>query len=107
MPNDYVIVLTTLPADADATEFAEMLIRERLAACVNVMPIMDSTYRWKGNIERNRERQVVIKTTAIRLDALQARVRELHPYDVPELLVLRVDGGGDKYLNWISEVTRE
>ncbi len=107
MPTDYVIVLTTLPTDADATEFAEMLIRERLAACVNVMPAMESTYRWKGNIEHGRERQILVKTTAVRLDALQARIRELHPYDVPELLVLRVDGGGEKYLSWISEVTRE
>jgi periplasmic divalent cation tolerance protein len=107
VPSDYVVVLTTLPVDADCTGFAEMLVRERLAACVNVMPAMESTYRWKGNIEHDRERQVVIKTTAVRLDALQARVREIHPYDVPELLVLRVDGGGEKYLNWISEVTRE
>ncbi len=107
MPSDYVVVLTTLPADADSTGFAEMLVRERLAACVNVLPLMDSTYRWKGNIEHDRERQVVIKTTAVRLDGLQARIRDLHPYDVPELLVLRVDGGGEKYLSWISDVTKE
>jgi periplasmic divalent cation tolerance protein len=106
MPSDYVIVLTTLAEDADCDAFAGTLVREHLAACVNVLPPMHSTYWWKGNLERDNERQIVIKTTAIRLDELQARIRDLHPYELPELLVLRVDGGADAYLDWMSEVTR-
>ncbi len=107
MPSDYVIVLTTLPKTADRTAFAETLVAEHLAACVNLLPEMQSVYRWKDKVEHEPEHQVVIKTTAIRLDALQARIRELHPYEVPELLVLRVDGGGEEYLNWVSQVTRD
>ena len=79
---------------------------KRLAACVNILPEMQSVYWWKDKLERERERQIVIKTTAIRLDQLQARICELHPYEVPELLVLRVDGGDEAYLNWLSQATR-
>lgn len=106
MPTDYVIVLTTLPTTADCGAFAETLVREHLAACVNVLPEMQSVYWWKGKIESDREHQVVIKTTAMRLDAVRARVRRLHPYEVPELLVLRVDGGDEAYLDWVSQSTR-
>ncbi len=107
MPSDYVIVLTTLPAGADCAAFAETLVRERIVACANVLPEMESIYSWKGKVEHGREHQVVLKTTAVRLAELQARVRALHAYEVPELLVIRVDGGGESYLNWVSEVTRE
>ncbi len=80
-----VIVLTTLGTSADAAAFAERLVEERLAACVNVLPEMDSTYRWDGQVQRDRERQVVIKTTTGRLDELKRRIAELHSYEVPEL----------------------
>jgi periplasmic divalent cation tolerance protein len=106
MPSDYVIVLTTLPAGADCPAFAETLVSEHLAACVNVLPEMQSVYWWKDKVERDGEHQVVIKTTATRLDELQARICELHPYEVPELLVVRVDGGDEAYLNWVSQATR-
>ncbi len=105
MASDSVIVLTTLPAAADGAAFAETLVREHLAACVNLLPEMDSLYWWKDKIEHDRERQVVIKTTAARLDHVRARIRQMHPYEVPELLVLRVDGGDDAYLNWVSQST--
>jgi periplasmic divalent cation tolerance protein len=106
MPSDYVIVLTTLPAGADCPTFAETLVSEHLAACVNVLPEMQSVYWWKDKVERECEHQIVIKTTAIRLAELQARIRELHPYEVPELVVLRIDGGDAAYLNWMSQATR-
>jgi len=105
MPSDYVIVLTTLPVQADCAAFAETLVREHLAACVNVLPEMQSVYWWKDKIERDREHQVLVKTTAVRLDEVQARIRALHPYEVPELLVLPVDGG-EAYLSWVSQATR-
>ena len=106
MPSDYVIVLTTLPTGADAPALAETLVGEHLAACVNVLPAMQSVYWWKDRVEHEREQQVVIKTTAIRLAAVQARIRELHPYELPEMVVLRIDGGDEAYLNWVSQVTR-
>ncbi len=107
MPTDYVIVLTTLPATADCEAFGASLVAERLAACVNVLPEMQSIYWWKDKVEKDRERQVIIKTTAVKLEDLQARILELHPYEVPELLVLRVDGGDEAYLNWLGQATRE
>ena len=100
-----VLVLTTWPAAADPAAFASALVEERLAACVNLMPEMDSTYRWQGRVERERERQVLIKTTAARLDSLKRRVAELHPYEVPELLVLEVADGGEAYLGWVRDST--
>ena len=100
---DVVLVLTTLPADADGAAFARTLVEERLAACVNVLPVMTSVYRWKGTIEQDREQQLVIKTTAGRVGALKARVRALHPYDVPELLVIPTREGSVDYLAWVVE----
>jgi periplasmic divalent cation tolerance protein len=107
VPADVVLVLTTLGATADADAFARTLVEERLAACVNVLPLMSSTYRWKDAIERDDERQLLIKTTAGRVDALQARVRELHPYETPEFLVVQVADGSETYLRWVIESTGE
>ena len=97
------LVLTTLGASADYDRFARTLVDERLAACVNVLPPMRSTYRWKGTVEQDDERQVVIKTTADRVEALRARVGELHPYELPEFIVLAVADGDRGYLDWIRE----
>jgi periplasmic divalent cation tolerance protein len=98
-----VLVLTTWPADQDASPFARQLVDERLAACVNLLPTMTSTYRWQGVIQEEPERQVVIKTTAARVDALIARLKTLHPYEVPECLIVPVQGGGADYLAWVAE----
>ena len=106
MAADVVLVLTTLGASADADAFARTLVEERLAACVNVLPLMSSTYRWKGAIERDDERQLVIKTTRDRVEALRARLEALHSYELPEFVVLRVDDGSERYLRWIIEETR-
>jgi periplasmic divalent cation tolerance protein len=100
-----VIVLTTLGADADAAALARTLVDEHLAACVNVLPPMTSVYRWKGAVEQDREQQLVIKTAPARLAALEARLRELHPYELPEFLVLPASGSR-AYLDWIADVSR-
>jgi periplasmic divalent cation tolerance protein len=106
IPNpEYVLVLTTLPGDTDAAGFAEALVEGRLAACVNLLPAMESVYRWEGNIARESERQVIIKTTRDRVVSLWERVRDLHPYDVPEFVVLPIVDGNDAYLRWIAEST--
>lgn len=105
MTPDYVIALTTLPADADAAEFARTLVDERLAACVNLLPVMESVYRWEGKIEFEAERQIVIKTSRDRVVDLWDRVRELHPYEVPEFVVLAIVDGNEAYLRWIGDST--
>jgi periplasmic divalent cation tolerance protein len=98
-----VLVLTTLGAGTDAEALARTVVEERLAACVNVLPPMTSIYRWKGQIEDDREHQIIIKTTAGRVAALQHRLRELHPYELPEFLVLPAGGGAEAYLSWVRE----
>jgi periplasmic divalent cation tolerance protein len=106
MTQEYVIVLTTLPAEADAAAFARALVEERLAACVNLSAPMESTYRWEGTVEVESERQLVIKTSRDRVADLWDRVRELHPYDLPEFLVTPIVDGNDAYLGWIAESTK-
>jgi len=103
--NECILVLTTMPADARADSLARTLVEERLAACVNVHVPMTSTYRWQGTIEVEAERQVVIKTMRANLTALEVRLRALHPYDVPEFIVLDAIAN-DAYGAWIAETTR-
>jgi periplasmic divalent cation tolerance protein len=105
--SEYVVVLTTLPADADAAAFAQALVEARVAACVNLLPIMQSVYRWQGAVEQESERQMLVKTSRLRVDALWERVRDLHPYEVPEFLVLPVVDGSDAYLKWLGDSIRE
>ncbi len=100
-----VMVWTTVATEADARSLAQALVGEGLAACVNVSAEMESTYRWKGRIEVERERQLVIKTTSERVPALEARLRALHPYELPELIVLPIEGGSEAYLDWIRAST--
>ena len=106
MSVEYVVVMTTLPADADGPEFGRAVLNERLAACVNILAPMDSVYRWEGRVEHETERQVIIKTTRDRLNALWDRVRELHPYEVPEFIVLAIADGNEAYLKWVGESTK-
>ena len=105
MDSDCVLVWTTIGKTADGRDMASILVTERLAACVNVLPEMESVYRWKGQVETDRERQLVMKTTAGRVPALRARVHDLHDYEVPEFIVMPIIGGSDAYLNWIREST--
>jgi len=100
-----VIVLTTLPADADAEGFCAALVNERLAACASLGAEMTSVYAWKGAVERACERQLVLKTVEDKVPLIKSRLATLHPYDVPELLVLRVADGGEAYLAWVREST--
>jgi periplasmic divalent cation tolerance protein len=104
--SDLRLVLTTWPADRAADELAATLVGEGLAACVSVCAPMTSHYRWEGELERAEERQVVIKTTAARLTALEARLRDLHPYDVPEFLVLEAAASGG-YGEWLRSSVEE
>ena len=107
MNSEYVLVLTTLPGDADAAVFGRTLVQERMAACVNLLPLMESIYRWEGAVQHDTERQVIIKTSRERVVALWERLRDLHPYDVPEFIVLSIVDGNDAYLRWMGESTLE
>jgi periplasmic divalent cation tolerance protein len=98
--SDLILILTTMPDDKRADELASALVEEKLAACVNVHGPMTSTYRWKGAVERDVERQIVIKTTPQRRDAIEARLRALHPYELPELVVIDARSS-DAYGRWV------
>ncbi len=100
---DVRIALTTIGSESDAIAIAKTLVDEKLAACVNVLPAMISIYRWKGAVAEDKEHQIVIKTTADRLAALESRLRQLHPYEVPEFLVMNPVEGGSAYLAWVKE----
>jgi periplasmic divalent cation tolerance protein len=104
MPTDTVLLVISNAPDADtADRIATSLVDRKLAACVNVGAPMRSVYRWQGKVERATELPLWIKTTAARRDALIAALIELHPYDVPEVLVVPVQGGLPAYLDWIRE----
>jgi periplasmic divalent cation tolerance protein len=102
--SDFVLVLTTMPDDSLADELARSLVDQRLAACVNVHGPMVSTYRWKGQVEHERERQVVIKTTRGRLAELEACIRALHPYELPEFVIVGAEAS-DAYGTWLRDET--
>ncbi len=105
METDCVIVFTTITSTTDGRELASILVTERLAACVNVLGEMESVYRWEGTVETDRERQLIIKTTAQRVSALKTRLHEIHTSEVPEFLVVPVIGGSERYLNWLRDST--
>jgi len=98
-----VVALTTVGKAADAERVARALVERRLAACVNVVPGVVSTYRWKGEVERDDEHLLVVKTLADRVEALREALVTLHPYELPELVVLPVEAGHAPYLAWIRE----
>jgi periplasmic divalent cation tolerance protein len=104
-PEKFLIALTTLPVDHDADAFARTLVDEKLAACVNILSPMRSIYAWKGAIERSEERQLLIKTTHARLRDLEARIKSLHPYEVPEFVIIQIVDGSRDYLSWLAENT--
>ena len=95
------VVLTTVGADADGVALARTLVEEGLAACVNVLPPMQSVYRWHHAVQVEREHQLVIKTAPANLAALEARLHELHPYELPEFLVLSAEGSL-AYVAWVG-----
>ena len=100
-----VVVLITVPDAASADRIAQALVEERLAACVSRVGPLRSTYRWKGAIESSDELLLLAKSTAARFDELAARVRALHPYELPEIVALPVAAGFLPYLDWVAKET--
>ena len=97
------IVLVTAPDQRVARRLARHALKERLAACVNIVPRVESHYWWLGKIESSAERLLIMKTTRARLKALESLILARHPYDTPEFLALRVTGGSRRYLNWLEQ----
>jgi periplasmic divalent cation tolerance protein len=100
-----IIVITSLPDRAAAVKVARALVERRLAACVNVLAECVSIYRWKGGIEDAGEVPVLIKTRAGRYAEVEAAIRELHPYELPEIVSVPVQGGSEAYLRWVADET--
>ncbi len=99
------LALVTAPDAETGANLARALVEERLAACVNLVPGVRSIYRWEGALEDESEVLLVLKTRAERAAALTERIVDLHPYDVPEVLLLPLDGGSDAYLDWVCRET--
>jgi periplasmic divalent cation tolerance protein len=101
------IVLTTTVSAEEAARLGRALVEERLAACATLIPAVQSTYRWKGEIESSTETLLLLKTGPAQLAALEARLRELHSYETPEFLVLDVAAASQPYLDWLQSNLRQ
>jgi periplasmic divalent cation tolerance protein len=101
--HEHVLALSTAPSPEKAAELARTLVEERLAACVNLVPQVRSVYRWKDQLCDDAEVLIVIKTRRDRMAALEARLLALHPYEVPELVIVPIAAGSAAYLRWIDE----
>jgi len=102
---DAMLVLTTLPNSDAAAELAKKVVGEKLAACANILPALRSIYRWQGKVQDENEVLVLLKTQTRQYEPLKARILELHPYDVPEVIAIPVDRGHQGYLDWILAET--
>ena len=98
-----VVVLTTMPDEVSAGDFAQRLVEQRVIACANIVPRITSVYRWDGRVKRDQEALVIMKTTKARVPVLKDLMDDLHPYEVPEMMVLSDSGAHRAYLGWVAE----
>jgi periplasmic divalent cation tolerance protein len=103
MAEEVLIILTTWPDAEKARAAARTLVEEKLAACANLVPGVESIYRWEGKVETSAEILMIVKTTIARYQALEDLIRTLHPYEVPEIVSLRVADGLPSYLRWVEQ----
>jgi periplasmic divalent cation tolerance protein len=101
-----LLVLTNLPDRAAAERLAGELIEKRLAACVNILAPCRSVYRWKGKVQHDEEHPMLVKTTDERYPALEAAIRAGHPYELPEVIAVRIERGLPAYLDWVAAETK-
>lgn len=104
--SDEKLVITTAGSRQEASQIARALVEEQIAACVNIIGPIESVYRWQGSVESAQEFTLLVKTTAMRAADVVKRIRELHSYDLPEAIELRIEGGSADYLKWIVESVR-
>ena len=100
-----LLVLTNCPDETSANAIALAVVEARLAACVNILPRVQSVYRWQGAVESASEIPLLMKTTAANYPALEAAIRAQHPYEIPEIIALPVERGLPAYLNWVVAET--
>jgi periplasmic divalent cation tolerance protein len=103
MAEKILLALSTFPDSEIARRISNQLVSERFAACANILPSVESIYRWKEKIESGNETLVLFKVSEERQSAFQEKLRSLHPYDVPEVIFVSVAGGLPEYLQWVSE----
>ena len=101
--NSPIIILSTTGSEDEASKIAEYLVSNRLAACVNIIPSITSVYRWKGEMNSDREILMIIKTDASRFEEIKTAVRNMHSYETPELIAIPIQQGLQQYLDWITE----
>ena len=101
--NDNAVILITASTEEEARKIADSLLTHRKAACVNIVPAVSSTFWWQGKVESEQESLLIIKTTAGLLDEIVSLVKEIHSYDVPEIIALPIIGGNQDYLDWIGK----
>ncbi len=97
------LVLTTTGSRQEAQRIGRVLVERRLAACVNIVPAIESIYRWQGKIEKAEECLLIIKTSGAAFDQLRAAIKELHSYELPECICVEIEDGSAEYLKWLSE----
>jgi periplasmic divalent cation tolerance protein len=100
---DQIVVLVTAPSADEASRMAKLLVSDHLAACVNIVPGVHSIYEWEGELCAETEALMIIKTSQDVYGPLEARLKELHPYSVPEVIALKIDRGSTQYLEWITQ----
>jgi periplasmic divalent cation tolerance protein len=103
---DTRIVLSTTGSEEEARKIAHHLVEHQLAACVNIVPQIESVYRWQGKVESAREWLLLIKTTSARFSAVHEAIRQLHSYELPECIAIAIDDGSPNYLQWIQDTVR-
>lgn len=105
MTSEVLMVFTNLPNRAAAESVAELLVAQGVAACVNILAECTSVYRWQGKIERANEVPLLVKTSRAAYPRLEAELKKLHPYALPEIIALPITAGLPEYLNWVSQET--
>lgn len=105
MPADHVVILITAGSLEEARRLARALVEEKLAACVNCVPGIQSIYRWQGKVEESAEALLIAKTRASLVERVAARVNELHSYELPETIALPIEAGSERYLAWLGQET--
>jgi periplasmic divalent cation tolerance protein len=103
MPEQILLALSTFPDTETARRISNQMVTEKLAACANILPKIESIYRWKEKIETGNETMVFFKVSENRYEQFQNKVRLLHPYEVPEIICVKIDNGLPEYLSWIAD----
>ncbi|HVS83461.1 MAG TPA: divalent-cation tolerance protein CutA [Pyrinomonadaceae bacterium] len=103
--SEAIVVLMTAANQDEASRIAEMLVGARLAACVQILPEIESVYRWQGEVQREKEILLLAKTTRSRFDELESQVRAMHSYETPEIIAVPITAASEPYLKWLIDVS--